>query len=350
MPYTQKYYEETLEKSERQVALDMWELGELIQANHGKWTRANLEHEAPHLAYLFDAPHGLLNDFLFINDESAIWCVRWFKFNDLNKSEKRLVDVSRGLDNVWASGKKDGRWRWVRTWIYHFGSSLDPEINRKYNDLLQEWRDFYKPPARPEPVRKYGNETLEKLETVEVAHRWQLAQMMQSWMYSIFLTDLSQITFRWMADVWRREAMEIQSELEYRTEAEPKDRGSKKKNEAARRDFRKASLYLAGAEIIYADEFMQMVVKAAFPFDLNVDYEHLPKLPPDKAPVMHMDSRNLMNEFIRWVTDAEIDPDSFEAEDAQILRNRLREALEEQRKSFARAKGQAINTTSIVED
>lgn len=341
--FTDQYFEK-LDKTRKQTALDMWTLGELIQEHHGAWTREKLEEEAPDLAYLLDAPM-LLKDFIFTNKDDLIWCRRNLSYRDSPKSELKLMGSD--INNIWASGKKDERWRWVRTWLENFGAMLDPDIRERCNALRQEWRDHYKPPEHPEPKRRHDTDWLENKPTVEVAHRWRLALLMADWMQNLDLDQAFDMCW-WMSQVWSVQAEKMQSELEYRTEATPKDRGSKKKNEAARKDFRKASLYLAGAEQIYSEEFVQMATSAEFPFDPNVDYKHLPKQAPEKAPVMHMTQRELIDEFMHWLTNAELDPNSFEADDARILRNRLVDALEESRKTLARAKGQPVETTKPI--
>ena len=141
-------------------------------------------------------------------------------------------------------------------------------------------------------------------------------------------------------------------ELEYRTEAEPQPRSSKKKTESAKEDFRKAALYLSGDTVrqIYSIEFMAMVDKTEFPFDFILDPDALPKQKPEKEPVMRMNQTALLKEFMRWVSNGELDIDSFEADDARLLKKRVYDALDDERKALARAKGQKVETGSVGDE
>ncbi|MEL6526014.1 MAG: hypothetical protein AAFQ07_09925, partial [Chloroflexota bacterium] len=192
--------------------------------------------------------------------------------------------------------------------------------------------------------RQHDNPYIEKLTTLQVAHRLAMADIMLHWMHAYKLNvSLTDDTYGWLQSIWSKQADTMRAELEYRTEAQPEPRSSKRKTEAARKDFRTASEWLSGAKQIYSDEFKKMTRKLAMPFDLTIDEEALPKQVPEKQPVMRMGYTELIHEFMRWVTDAELDPDSFEYEDATLLRNKLREALEDTRKQLARAKGQHVS-------
>lgn len=339
MPEFTPYFYEQMGKTEAQVANDVWALGELVQANHGKWTRAHLIEQAGDLAYLLDQSM-LIKDILFENDEGVIWAIRHLKFHDLNKSERKLVGEMGDLAHIWAGGKGD-RWRWVRTWIARFGGSLDAEIGERYNALLAEWRAFYMPPERPIPVRKEGTEWMARLSTKEVAHYWAVACLMDTWMWSLTMNVMgSGGIYAWMRAVWSEQARMFQSELEYRTEADPPPQSSKKKTEAAFRDYRSASLELVGGwRNFFTDDFMAMVKETAFPFHISdLDYEQLPEAAPENKPIKWMSDGELVRDFMRFL-DADFDRDSFEYEDRELLLDNLR-------KQYARILGQKVEVES----
>ena len=202
------------------------------------------------------------------------------------------------------------------------------------------------------PQRNHNITSLERLTTIEVAHRRELAKLMSIWMFSFrTYAGFRDTTYSWLQNIWEAQAYIMTAELEYRTEADPEPRSSKKKTEAAKKDFRTAALWLTGVNTIYSDEFIHLVANADMPFDPSVNYDDLPKQVPEKAPVMKMGYTQLMHEFMRWVSLKEIDPDSFEGEDAHMLRtklhNTLRDALDDIRKPFARAKGQHVPVDEI---
>lgn len=238
-------------------------------------------------------------------------------------------------------------WAWEKLWLEKF-AYLHPDIASDIQsrvDAINAYNDRA-------PKRKHDNPYLEKLTTVQIAHRRELAQLMSHWMFQLQLAaGLGDDAYRWLQAIWEKQIFIYTSELEYRTAAQPEKRSSKKKTEAARKDFRQSPLYLTKAQQVYSDEFVEMAKNAAFPFDLSVNYDALPKQVPQQAPVMRIGYTDLMHEFIRWVTEAELDPDSFEAEDAHLLKTKLRntltDALDDIRKPLARAKGQNLPTEAI---
>ena len=339
MKYTNKFYEEKIGKPMREVALDMWMLGDVVQDHHGKWTWADMIIEHPNLEYLLDHA-SLLNEIVFINDSGFMYCIRGMKWHDLNMSEKRLGQ-SPDASSIWAGGHKDARWRWVRNWMSVFGGSADAVTMRKYNDLLQEWRDFYAPPELPVVARSMDTAWMEEIDTQVIAHRWAVAKVMSHWMFQSQMISLGNgSTYSWMRHVWADQVRMMQSELEYRTAAQPKERSSKKKTVAAKRDFRRANEALvAGVGQFFSDDFVEMVGDTAFPFNVaHLNYEQLPEYAPENKPIKWMSDRELVNDFMGFITE-DFDADSFEYEDRKLLMDNLR-------KQFARIKGQNVETKS----
>jgi hypothetical protein len=241
-------------------------------------------------------------------------------------------------------------WEWERVWLENFGY-LNPAIAEEIKARQAAIEEANKRVV----TRKHSYTWLENKSTMQVAQMWAVSEMMAAWIWEnqwASSADESGDMLAWLRSIWAAESRIMELELEYRTEAEPQPRSSKKKTEAAKEDFRKAFLILAGRITgLYSQEFIDMVAATAFPFDFSLDPEALPKQKPDKEPVMRMSSSKLQAEFMRWVTDNQVDPDSFEAEDANVLKRRLSkaltDALEDERKSLARAKGQKVETTGV---
>lgn len=235
-------------------------------------------------------------------------------------------------------------WKWEQTWLEKLGY-LHPERAEK----IQLRIDAITRANERKPQRRHDEPWLEHKPTVEIAHYRELCQLMAEWMWSFrALWGIGDDAFTFLQAMWQKKVHVFTAELEYRTEAEPEKRTSKKKTEAAKQDFRDAALWLTGINQIYSPEFKAMVKKSALPFDLHIDYDNLPVQPPEQMPVMKMDYYHLMDEFIRWVSENEIDPDTFEGEDARLLKSTLhdalRTALEDKRKALARAKNQHVKT------
>ncbi|PSN80987.1 hypothetical protein C8B47_03670 [filamentous cyanobacterium CCP4] len=238
-------------------------------------------------------------------------------------------------------------WSWERQWLENF-AYLHPERA----NAIQNRIDTINKAHERKPQRNHNITALENLPTIEIAHRRELAKLMSIWMFSFrTYAGFRDTTYRWLQNIWEAQAYIMTAELEYRTAAEPEPRSSKKKTEAAKKDFRTAALWLTGVNTIYSDAFVELVKGADMPFDPSVNYDDLPKQIPEKAPVMKMGYTKLMNEFTRWVSLNEIDPDSFEGEDALMLKNKihntLRDALDDIRKPFARAKGQHVPVDEV---
>lgn len=333
--FTEKFYED-MGKTVRDVAFDVWAFGELVQERHGQWNRAYLLEQHPEFAYLFEHPM-LIADIYFENKDGMIWGIRNLKWHDVKKLERRLM---LDVNDIWASGKKDGRWRWVRVWMERFGRYYaDRAINERYNELLSEWRAYYAPPALPEVKRAYDTAWMEEMSTQDVAHRWAVATLMNSWYFGLQLNSfsLSNDIWLWMRAVWAEQMALYKSELEYRTAAQPKERSSKKKTEAAKRDFRAANEALVnGMGAFFSDDFVEMVRGTAFPFNVaNLDYERLPEAAPENKPIRWMSDGELVRDFMRFL-DADFDKDSFEYEDRELLLDNLR-------KQYARIMGQKVD-------
>lgn len=248
-------------------------------------------------------------------------------------------------NDVIQSGKYEV-WKWEQTWLEKFAYLL-PERAEK----IQKRLDAIQQVNQRKPERRHDQHWLENLETVRIAHHRELAKLMAIWMYSFRKIHRLDTGFTYLQNIWEKQVMTFTAELEYRTEADPAQRTSKKKTEAAKRDFRTASIWLTGAKKVFSDEFVEKVEKSTLPFDLTVDYDNLPKQVPEKSPVMKMGYYELMHEFMRWVTDNEIDPDTFEGEDAYLLKHKLDEALhttlDDHRKTLARMKNQNVPTQEI---
>lgn len=239
-------------------------------------------------------------------------------------------------------------WKWERTWLEKF-AYLHPvraETIQKRLDAIQQANER-------KPARRHDQHWLEHKTTVQIAHQRELAKLMSIWMFSFRKIHRFDTGFTYLQNIWENQVSIFTAELEYRTEAQPEQRTSKKKTLAAKNDFRTSALWLTGVNKVFSDEFVEMVKQSALPFDLSVDYDNLPKQVPEKSPVMKMGYYQLMHEFMRWVTDNEIDPDSFEAEDAHLLKRKLADALhtalDDHRKTLARMKNQPVPTQEISE-
>lgn len=238
-------------------------------------------------------------------------------------------------------------WSWEIQWLEKF-AYLTPERA----EAIQSRLDAITKANQRKPTRNHNVSALETLDTIEIAHRRELAKLMAVWMFSFRrYKGLGDKTYTWLQNIWEAQVYIMTAELEYRTGADPEPRSSKKKTASAKQDWCSSALWLTGVNKIYSDEFIEMVKAADMPFNPSVNYDDLPKQVPGKAPVMKMSQTDLMHEFMRWVTDNEIDPDSFEGEDAHMLkiklRNTLQDALEDIRKQFARAKGQHVPVQEI---
>jgi hypothetical protein len=241
-------------------------------------------------------------------------------------------------------------WEWERRWLENFGY-LNPDLAEEIKARQAAIEEANKRIV----TRRHNYFWLENKETFQIAQMMAVANIMAMWMWdarwAAFADEQGDI-LAWLRSVWADQARIMELELEYRTEADPQTRSSKKKTEAAKADFRKAAIFLAGGTTeLYSEEFIRMVEKTEFPIDFSLDPEAIPKQIPEKQPVMRMGYNQLMNEFVRWVTNAQIDPDSFEAEDASVLKRRLHnaltDALDDERKALARAKGQKVQTTGV---
>ena len=276
------------------------------------------------LTYLGDVYEGML--YYSEHRKYSGWGINK---NDVIKSEKYEV------------------WKWEQTWLEKF-AYLHPHRG----EAIQNRLDAIAVTNERKPKRKHDLHWLENKPTVEIAHLRELSKVMEVWMWSFkAIHGLGDDSFTYLQNMWAKQVIIYTQELEYRTAADPEPRASKKKTEAAKKDFREAPLWITGANKIYSDEFVETVKRAAMPFDLSVDYDNLPKQPPEDMPVMKMGYYDLMHEFMRWVSANEIDPDSFEGEDAELLKQKLRsalhEALNENRKALARAKNQHVPVEEI---
>jgi hypothetical protein len=241
-------------------------------------------------------------------------------------------------------------WEWERRWAENFGY-LNPDIAEEIKARQAAIEEANKRIV----TRRHNYFWLENKETFQIAQMMAVANLMGMWLWQnqwAALVDTHGDVLAWLRSIWVEQARIMELELEYRTEADPQPRSSKKKTEAAKADFRKAAIFLAGGTTeLYSEDFIKMVEKTEFPIDFSLDPEALPKQKPEKEPVMRMSSTKLMAEFVRWVTDAQIDPDSFEAEDALVLKRRVSkavtEALDDERKALARAKGQKVHTLGV---
>jgi hypothetical protein len=257
------------------------------------------------------------------------------------------------LKNPILKSEKIGKevWLWEKTWLENFGY-LNPEIA----DEIRQRQAAIEEANKRIVTRRHNYFWLENKTTMQVAQLWAVSHMMGMWFWHERMFsdrfDGSGDAISWLHSIWMEQAKIFELELEYRTEADPQPRSSKRKTEAAKEDFRKAALVLGNRVTgLYSQEFIDMVCATKFPFDFSLDPEALPKQRPEKEPVMRMSSSKLQAEFMRWVTDNQVDPDSFEAEDAIALKRRvskaLVDALEDERKVLARAKGQKVQTLGV---
>lgn len=241
-------------------------------------------------------------------------------------------------------------WKWERTWLEKLGY-----LNPARAEKIQHRIDAIRQTNERKPQRRHDQHWLEHKTTVEIAHLRELSHLMSSWMWSFKgIYGLADDSYTYLQNMWNKQEAVFTAELEYRTEAEPEKRRSKKKTAEAKADFRTAPLWLTGVNRVYSEEFINIAKKSAMPFDVSVDYDNLPKQPPEKMPVMKMGYYQLMSEFIRWVSENEIDPDSFEGEDAHLLKHTVydavRTALEDKRKALARAKNQHVDVKEIASE
>lgn len=128
---------------------------------------------------------------------------------------------------------------------------------------------------------------------------------------------------------------QLRDELRYRTRSDPqKDGVSKKKYLARKADWFKASMYIdEGTNHFFdANYVLHCMMQDSDP-DLTVDFEHLPRMTREKTPVRWQGDIDLMQTFMQFATGAA--PGSFEAEDVQLIVDRVRPLL-------ARAKGEKV--------
>ncbi|TXH56113.1 MAG: hypothetical protein E6Q97_07210 [Desulfurellales bacterium] len=239
----------------------------------------------------------------------------------------------------------DGQWyarkrpHWTTAWGVRYG--WDSEIGQtilalhheEALDIHAKVLAFFENQKPKRIAEKIGGKRAEELTTMQVAYAGAVATLMEerAWhrLGSMGFDDAYDL-LRWHYSVLRRDA---RAELEYRTQSSPEERSSKKKTAAAVADWKKAGeLLQAGTAYFFSQEFFKQAVESAQEPDLQVDFEHLPKLPLEQTPVRWMNGADLYRQFMKWV-DAECDPNSFEFEDKMAIMRQLRAM-------FARAKGQ----------
>jgi hypothetical protein len=225
-------------------------------------------------------------------------------------------------------------WAWRVQWLATFGG--ESETGKQIQQQIETEQTI----EANTPKREHNRWWLETAPTVEIAHMWAASMLLAHFFYGEYgehskMRNASSSFQRWIAATWMEEANIMRSELEYRFVAEPQDRGSKTKTNKARADFRAAKDFLeSGIDGIYGWDYQNMVKTAAFPFDLGVDFDHLPEPAPENKPIRFMKDHELVTSFFKYL-DEDYEQGSFEWEDRNLLLDNLR-------KQYARIKGQKI--------
>lgn len=190
-------------------------------------------------------------------------------------------------------------------------------------------------------VETIAGNRAESLTTIQVAYVAAVADVLyrryRRQSYGVSFDDVAGI-LRWHYQALNNEA---RAELQYRTQSGPEERASKKKTAAAVEDWKKAGEMLnAGTDYFFDPAFIQQAIESAAEPDLQVDFDHLPKLPAEQTPVKWLTDGDLVLQFMKWV-DAASEPNSFEWEDKQAIMRQLRAM-------FARAKGQKLDDEIVI--
>lgn len=186
-------------------------------------------------------------------------------------------------------------------------------------------------------VDRLAGKPADDLTTMEVAYLVAVSELMarryRARWAGVGFTDV------YVALTWHYNELNSQAicELRYRRDHPIKPNKRSKKQVAKAADWAKAAEILHGDILRYffSEAFVQYAVNCAEEPDLRVDFEHLPKQPPDKTPVMWLRDGELVQEFMRLLDEAE--PGSFEREDVDLILNNLR-------KQLARVKGQKVES------
>jgi hypothetical protein len=248
--------------------------------------------------------------------------------------------------------EREGRWfvrkkpHWSLVWGERYGWQTAPGqslIVQHHDEALAThteviaFLDSQKPKRLVETI---AGKRAEDLTTLEVAYVAAVASVLYeryTGRYGLGL-DTAPGLLRWHYRELQRQAI---AELDYRTQSSPEERTSKKKTEAAKADWAKADeLLKVGTGHFFSKAFIEQAVESALEPDLDVDFDHLPKLPDEQTPVRWLSDAALMRQFMQWV-DAETDPNSFAWQDGQAILRQLRAM-------FARAKGQKTDDEVII--
>lgn len=323
------YLAEQLEISVAQLAEDMWTLGNAAQASHGAHIDTFRE-KHPQILYLLDHEREIAKTLYFVNKDGMIYARRWFKWSDAERYERKYASAADKGDRLWSGGHGEN-WAWQREWLKLWNDWEDPTVQERKENLWREWCEYYIPP----PVTRNHNQDLEEIDTTTIAHRMDAAGLLSHWLQRN--KHHSRVN-KWLAEILIKQSDIMRDELTYRTQAQPKQRSSQKKTNAARRDWTKAADYLEQsqwrgfqqASAFYAPEFIKAFTSAALPLDLSVDYEALPQQLTQKKPAERMTYRELWIRVFQLLAD-DVDADDFQREDIQQLEDLIRKHLKAMR-------------------
>ncbi len=290
------------------MGIDAYKIGKMIQA-HGGYTRRSLgmknnalpEAEQCNIE-LLDNPEflSIVKGMYFKNQDGEWYCLRRPQSGDV--------------------------WQWQRDYCRVFGDTS--EEARKLVEAIEAAEAAHIESQRPKVERPHNRTHYEDLPTLTIAHRATLMTCLASQAMNAYIhTAGKQEIYRYLWHFYTEEYNILQSELKYRTEAQPKERKSKRATEKATADFRSANEHLAAqGDSIFTKAYQQILASADYPLPLHLD-EIIPRDIPENTPPSLQETRDLLQTVIK-LADLDLDPTSFEAEDRALLMKTIRKTLE----------------------
>ena len=217
--------------------------------------------------------------------------------------------------------------KWMARWREVFGGIEGVlDICEEIEVMIAAYHEAQK------PKREHDRPYLEEKPTREIAHRAAVAGLQQALYHKVWLRKFDSRDTRdewgiysYVAGVWGHEYNVMVAELRYRTEAEPEERSSRKKTDAAIRDWAKAADYLddvTGGEFFTEDYVRRYMAQDVMPLHVG----DVPRDVPERVNAEWQSERELLATVIRLVG-LDLDPASFAYDDRELLMKRIRETL-----------------------
>lgn len=338
----------TLEKPVDELARDIWMLAEFLESKGNRGMSTGLIEAVV-------KTQGINIPFYFLKDEceAAFHGIIFESFEGYRRHKQRK-------SNGWMVRKKP---HWQITWAEMYGD-LDPDRRAAILKSDEEKNAFEEDSNRlKRRVGHFSEGDFEEFTTMQIAYRAACADVLRErceyrWRkYGSFgLEDPG----RFMQRVYFCEWTLLIEELVYRSKGpqpDPRYHRSKKALREAAEDYQKAKQFINRTVVkgfeqfeqfdafgitdhFFSKEFVKQAIESAEEPNLSVHFEHLPKQPVGKVPVRLQSDRELIQDFMKFVTDHQ-DADSFEYEDIQSI-------LSTVRKMYARAKGQRTGEDVII--